>query len=303
MKERFEGESGLPRLVEALTQQKIVSGHAELAKAIARMGELREIPKGVALINQGSSDDSVFLIISGLFDIVVNGRLIANRRPGDHVGEMAATEPTQPRSAAVIAAEPSIVVAFTRDQFWELGDRFTPIWRNVAKELSRRLMQRNNLIGQAREKLRVFVLSSVEALPIARALQNAFEFDPFTVIVWTDGVFKVSSYPLDSLEEQLDESDFAIAVAAADDVTISRNTAWPAPRDNVTFELGFFMGRLGRERTFLLEPRGEEIKLPSDLAGLTTLSYVREAGQDAAARLAPVANRLREIILDRGPRL
>lgn len=303
MKERFEGESGLPRLVEALTQQKIVSGHAELAKAIARMGELREIPKGVALINQGSSDDSVFLIISGLFDIVVNGRLIANRRPGDHVGEMAATEPTQPRSAAVIAAEPSIVVALTRDQFWELGDRFTPIWRNVAKELSRRLMQRNNLIGQAREKLRVFVLSSVEALPIARALQNAFEFDPFTVIVWTDGVFKVSSYPLDSLEEQLDESDFAIAVAAADDVTISRNTAWPAPRDNVTFELGFFMGRLGRERTFLLEPRGEEIKLPSDLAGLTTLSYVREAGQDAAARLAPVANRLREIILDRGPRL
>ena len=33
------------------------------------------------------------------------------------------------------------------------------------------------------------------------------------------------------------------------------------------------MGRLGRRRTFLVEPLGEEIKLPSDLLGLSGLTY------------------------------
>ncbi len=32
-------------------------------------------------------------------------------------------------------------------------------------------------------------------------------------------------------------------------------------------------GRLGRERSFLLVDAGAKVKLPSDLAGLTTLHY------------------------------
>ncbi|MEX3901302.1 MULTISPECIES: TIR domain-containing protein [Paraburkholderia] len=38
------------------------------------------------------------------------------------------------------------------------------------------------------------------------------------------------------------------------------------PRDNVVFELGLSMGRLGRKRGILMEPRGEGVKLPSDMA-------------------------------------
>ena len=39
------------------------------------------------------------------------------------------------------------------------------------------------------------------------------------------------------------------------------------------FELGLFMGHLGRERTFVVHPSGESVKIPSDLAGLTTAPY------------------------------
>jgi CRP/FNR family transcriptional regulator, cyclic AMP receptor protein len=124
--------------------------------------------------------------------------------------------------------------------------------------------------------------------------QNAFEHDPFTTVVWTDGVFRVASYTLESLETQVDNSDFAIAIAHSDDFTESRGAVWPTARDNVIFELGLFMGRLGRARAILMEPRAEKVKLPSDLTGITTIPYRFENGEDAAALLAPACNVLRD---------
>ena len=114
------------------------------------------------------------------------------RGPTDHVGEMAAIQPSQRRSATVVAAEPSVVLRITEPQLSALGQKYPNIYRAIAKELARRLMQRNLLMTTRREKIRVFIISSVEALPIARRVQNAFEYDPFTVVIWTDGVFRAS---------------------------------------------------------------------------------------------------------------
>jgi predicted nucleotide-binding protein len=170
----------------------------------------------------------------------------------------------------------------------------------IAKELARRLEQRNALVTSVSERIRVFIISSTEALEIARAIQSAFDHDPFNVTVWTDGVFRASQYAIESLERALDQSDVAIAVAQPDDITDSRGERRATPRDNVIFELGFFMGRLGRHRALLVEPRGEEIRLPSDLAGINTITYRYDAG-DLPRSLATACNRLREIIRDLGP--
>jgi predicted nucleotide-binding protein len=50
--------------------------------------------------------------------------------------------------------------------------------------LARRLEQRNALITNIREKIRVFVISSAEALAIARGIETAFDYDSFHVKVW-----------------------------------------------------------------------------------------------------------------------
>jgi CRP/FNR family cyclic AMP-dependent transcriptional regulator len=105
------------------------------------------------------------------------------------------------------------------------------------------------------------------------AISAAFENDAFETKLWTDDVFKVSNYALEDLEREIDQADFAVAIAHPDDHTKSRGQKWPAPRDNVIFELGLFMGRLGRQRAILMEPRDEGIKLPSDLAGVHTIMY------------------------------
>jgi CRP/FNR family transcriptional regulator, cyclic AMP receptor protein len=301
MMNRFEGDAGKRIRLEALTRQKLIGRNAALAAEVDARATLVSVPKGVVLIEQGASDNDIYLILSGALSIVVNGREVARRIPNDHVGEMAAVEPTQRRSASVIAAEESVVLKLAERDFFEFGNRYPELYRWIARELARRLLQRNAFISQTHEKIRVFIISSAESLEVARTVQNAFAHDPFTTTVWTDGVFRVTNYTLQSLEDQVDNSDFAVAVAHGDDITDSRGTKWPAPRDNVIFELGLFMGRLGKSRAILMEPRGDGIKLPSDLAGITTMPYRYTRGADAAALMAPACNSLREYILRLGP--
>lgn len=297
------GETGQRLLVDALMTQKLVGGKADLARKIAELSELVEVNSGTAIIEQGGSDNDAFLIISGSFGIFVNGRKVAVRHPNDHVGEMAAIEPLLPRSASLVALEQSVVCKLTEPQLTALAQEYPHIWRYIAKELAHRLMQRNKLVTTTRKKIRVFIMSSVEALEIARTIQSAFEHDPFTVVIWTDGVFRASQYAIESLERELDQSDFAIAIVQPDDRTETRGQSHPSPRDNVMFELGFFMGRLGRHRTLLLEPRGEkeEVKLPTDLKGINTVKYKYEVGEHLAASMGPACNQIRQIIKETGP--
>lgn len=300
MKDRFEGSAGRRILLETLKEQKLIAGNTELADQVASIGELVDVEAGATIIEQGNDDNDVYLIVAGSFDIVVNNRLVAKRFCNDHVGEMVAIQPTQRRSATVVARENAVVVKLPEPQFADLINKYAQIVRYIAKELARRLEQRNALVTAVSEKIRVFIISSAEALEIARTIQNAFDHDPFNVAVWTDGVFRASHYSIESLERALDQSDVAIAVAQPDDITESRGQRLATPRDNVIFELGFFMGRLGRHRALLVEPRGEEIKLPTDLAGINTITYRYDAA-DLTRSLATACNRLRDIIRDLGP--
>ena len=301
MLNRFEGDAGRRLRLEALTNQKLVAGNRTLAEKVDAKAQLMLVKKGAILIEQDASDNDVYLILAGAFDISVNGRVIRRRVPNDHVGEMAAVEPTQRRSATVTAVEDSVVAKIAELDFAELGREFPEIYLYIARELARRLLQRNAFINKAREKIKVFIISSVESLEVAREIQNAFAHDPFLPVIWTDGVFRVSNYTLQSLEDAVDDSDFAVAIAHADDITESKGKSWPAPRDNVIFELGLFMGRLGKARAILMEPRDEGVKLPSDMAGVTTIPYRYVKGRDTAALMGPACNKLRDYIMRLGP--
>jgi predicted nucleotide-binding protein len=96
------------------------------------------------------------------------------------------------------------------------------------------------------------------------------------------------------------DADFAALVLTADDMTVSRGKAKPSPRDNVIFELGLFMGALGRERVFILKPKGIDVRIPSDLLGVVWLEYLR-AGRKSA-RLQLTFEKMRESIRGIGPR-
>lgn len=87
--------------------------------------------------------------------------------------------------------------------------------------------------------------------------------------------------------------DYAILVLTPDDLVTVRDSATQQPRDNVLFELGLFMGKLGRERTFIVHGQGLDLKLPSDLAGVTAATFAKRSDGNLRAALGPVSTRLK----------
>ena len=298
---RLEGQLGHRRLIDLLREQKMVRGSEMLAEELSKLIEVKELKAGEVLIEEGADDTDMYFILDGVFEIFVRGKRIAQRAAGTQVGEMAAAQPGQRRSASVKALGNAVVGKLQEEDLVLIGEKFPDIWRQIARELARRLLERNRFIAASREQIRVFIISSVEALPIARSVENAFEHDNFHVVLWTHDVFTVANYPIEDLERELEVADFAIAIAQPDDLVNARKDQHFAPRDNVIFELGFFMGRLGRTRAILMEPRGEDVKLPSDLTGITTIAYKFADGDSLAAAIGPACNRLRNHINRLGP--
>jgi len=140
---------------------------------------------------------------------------------------------------------------------------------------------------------RVFIASSVEGLPIAEAIALDMQFVA-DVTIWDQGVFPVSEGTLPALDAVADQSDFAVVVLTADDMTTKRGQTYPVPRDNVLFELGFFMGRLGVERTYMVSSRDRPPTLPSDLAGITPATFAERADGNLAAAIGPASTQIRQ---------
>lgn len=128
----------------------------------------------------------------------------------------------------------------------------------------------------------VFIASSSEGLEVAKAVRALLlqELrDRAKVTPWTRE-FDLSETYIESLEKASQEADFAVLIVTPDDITISRDKKKFSPRDNVVFELGLFMGSLGRERCFIVNEEGADLKLPTDLLGVHLATFSRSMGQE-----------------------
>jgi hypothetical protein len=148
----------------------------------------------------------------------------------------------------------------------------------------------------------VFVGSSSESLAIAEAAQLNLQADA-DVTVWTQGMFTLSQSTMDGLIQRASKSDFAVFVFGRDDVTRMRGRDYVTARDNVVFETGLFAGSLGMSRTFILRPRGgDELRLPSDLLGITTAAYDSDRPDgNLTAALGPACTQIRTAMRRLGP--
>lgn len=145
----------------------------------------------------------------------------------------------------------------------------------------------------------MFIGSSSEGKRIAETIQVVLD-EEIHCTVWNQGVFGLSGGTLESLVAAIDEYDFATLVLTPDDLLEKRDLRGRSPRDNVLFELGLFMGALGRDRTFIVHSRTTPPMLPSDLAGITPATYEERSNLEAA--LGPACTRIKRAIESKGIR-
>lgn len=272
MIDRFQGED----LIQALRRQTLVECSDAVARRIAAQSRHAVAKRGDILIQEGSDTSEIYFILDGSVDIIVKGRRVSVRHAGEHVGEMAIVTNSK-RSATVVAREDCVFVALERITFLRTANDFPAVWKVLAEELARRLDQRKNLIREPNDRPYIFIASSTESGSVAKGIRGQLDAalgSTADVKVWSDrGVFQPSNTFIEDLERAAAMADFAIIVFGKDDLVRSRWSLSYAPRDNVVFEAGLFIGGIGRQRTLMMQPARVRLKMPSDLAGVTRLNY------------------------------
>lgn len=263
-------------LAEVLLKMPLVCGKKPIAVFFAKKGRQKYLEKGKELLVQGAEGNSFYLILRGRVSVSVNYRTVAHRSDGDFIGETCILAPCKKRTATVIAEEDSLLLELRRSDMSEPLEKQPCLLKHIALTLSERLNERGGFFRQPNSRPVLFIGSSserkkiVEKLAQSMALKRVAEIKPWT------SAFPLSANTLDALLDVVSSVDFALLVLSPDDKVKKRNKTQMVPRDNIIFELGLFLGVLGKERTILLVEDTVDIgglNLPSDLAGVTYLPY------------------------------
>lgn len=145
-------------------------------------------------------------------------------------------------------------------------------------------------------KPRIFIGSSKEGLRIATRVRKRLSGFADCKL-WNDRVFQFNKGYFETLVDLLNYYDYGIMVATADDFVTSRGITQQEARDNVLFEFGLFLGRLGRERVFLFLER--DIKIPSDLLGVSLPTFSKENGAKQNRTVDQICDQVKKEIRER----
>ncbi len=126
-------------------------GAVEIA-ALERLADVRDFAEGAVVVSQEDAGDSLFVVVRGKLKVVLYGEsgreiiLSIFKSPGDFFGEMSLLD-DEPRSANVIAAEPSRLLTLSRTDFRAHIASHPRTALRVLTELSRRLRRADAIIG------------------------------------------------------------------------------------------------------------------------------------------------------------
>ncbi|MEL6374043.1 MAG: patatin-like phospholipase family protein [Pseudomonadota bacterium] len=119
---------------------------------LARTLVLKAIARGEHLVRQGEEAHALYVVVSGRFEVRLDGRsdAVTELGPGAPIGEVAFLTGGG-RTATVTALRDSLVLRLDRAPFEDLAARHPPIWRSLALTLASRLAD-GQVTAQLRER-------------------------------------------------------------------------------------------------------------------------------------------------------
>ena len=107
-------------------------------KRLAGSVLVREIAKDSVIVRRGEKGIGFYVVLSGGVQIRKGSRTVARLGAGDYFGELALFD-NRPRSADVVATEPTAVAVLSRWEFWGWGEDRPEVLRTILQEMARRL--------------------------------------------------------------------------------------------------------------------------------------------------------------------
>jgi len=141
-------DTDLSKTQEVLTSIPALSGLAagEL-EALCKYMQSESYPAGGAIFSEGEQGDKLYIITSGLVNIVKKGMdefsgtvELAHRVPGEIIGEMAIIDDS-PRFATAVCAEPTEVAVMSRESFNQLVQSQPELALRIIKIMTARLKE------------------------------------------------------------------------------------------------------------------------------------------------------------------
>jgi CRP/FNR family cyclic AMP-dependent transcriptional regulator len=108
---------------------------------LARLGALADeidLPEGRVLMRQGESGSEMMVLIDGSVRVERDGRVIAERGPGETMGEISLIDHGE-RTATVTLTAPSRLLVVGHREFHSLMDEFPEVKMRVLESMARRI--------------------------------------------------------------------------------------------------------------------------------------------------------------------
>jgi len=144
---RLRGSKTGP-IVEMLQKTPLWSSLSEKElKVIAKESEELKFDIDHVIVQKGATGVGFFLVMEGMVEVRSEGRVLSKLGPGQFFGEMSLLD-DKPRSADVVAVEPSKCLGLTAWSFKGIVSNHPRIALKVMQELIRRLRVTNQALSE-----------------------------------------------------------------------------------------------------------------------------------------------------------
>jgi len=167
----------IERDLQTLKRNELVAGDEGIARLVLENSTVHTFDRGSQIIGEGEQVDDVFFLLFGEVDVIrkSKGKLDTLSTPCT-VGELAADEPGQPRTASVFAASDRLRTRVLSGRtFREIRDNhpsFATALKRFISNMNRRKIAQEPVQGVLGGLIRPIITASVSAIISAVCLQN-----------------------------------------------------------------------------------------------------------------------------------
>lgn len=125
--------------IDLLRKVPILSGISDRALAtIAAQAEVIDFPSGAYIVRQEQVGTGFYIVASGQVSVIRGGETLARLGPGEFFGELSVLD-QEPRTAHVLAGEPTTCLALASWNFTKILERHPKITLSILREVAQRL--------------------------------------------------------------------------------------------------------------------------------------------------------------------